>query len=170
MADYRELVEKYKKRRRDTLVDAVTTGLTYADNVAVDIGLLNDTDIAADTLDAVSVALPFAVIAVTEQMKVIMGKKEQKHALSDATFRMLKTGAALGIGTAVGTVGGLAAAIPAAVGVRTLMDKYKSRSLTALRVASRTERLKSLRDFNAQRFTKNAPASQDILPDDIEKV
>ncbi len=170
MADYRALVEKYKKRRRDTLVDAVTAGLSYADNVAVDLGLLNDTDIAADTLDAVSVALPFAVIAVTEQMKVIMGKKEQKHALSDATFRMLKTGAALGIGTAAGAVGGLAAAIPSAVGVRMLMDKYKSRSLTALRIAGRTERLKSLRGLNAERFSKNAAVSHGILPGEVQKL
>ena len=100
MASYDELVKKYTKRRKDTLVDAVTTGLSYADNVAVEIGVLEDTGILTDALETASTVLPFAVIAITEQMKVVMGKKDGKTGLSDALFRMVKTGAALTVGAA----------------------------------------------------------------------
>ena len=55
-------------------MDTVTAGLSYADNVAVDLGLLDDIGM----IDALSAAAPFAVIAVTEQMKVIMGRKTGK--------------------------------------------------------------------------------------------
>lgn len=157
MATYEELLKKYKKRRRDTVVDAVTTGLSYADNVAVDLGVLEDTGVLPDILSAATGILPFALIAITEQCKVVMGKKDGKTGLSDAAFRMIKTGAALSVGAAAGAAGGLVAAIPAAVGTRALLDKYKSRSLTALRVQKRTERLRSLRALNA----RNALRRQD---------
>ena len=151
MPEFRELVEKYRQRRRDTLVDAVTTGLSCVDELAVDMGLLADADPAVSVLDTVGVALPFAVIAVTEQMKVIMGRKDQKAGIQDAAFRMLKTGAAMAVGAAVGAVGlPVLASLPAAVSVRTLMDRYKSRSLTALRVQKRIERLQYLRQMNEQ--------------------
>lgn len=170
MASYNELVKKYKKRRKDTLVDAVTTGLSYADNVAVEIGVLEDTGILTDALETASTVLPFAVIAITEQMKVVMGKKDGKTGLSDALFRMVKTGAALTVGAAAATAGGLVAAIPAAIGTRALIDRYKSRSLTALRVSRRTERLKSLRQLNAQRFAAQENTDEALYTAEIEHI
>lgn len=144
MPKYEELVARYKKRRHDTVVDAVTTGLSYADNVAVDLGLLQDTGVLTDVLETTATVLPFAVIAVTEQCKVIMGKKTQKDAAKDTVFRMVKTGTALGVGAAAALAAGPVLAIPAAIGARTLLDKYKSRNLTGMRIAQRTGRLRSL--------------------------
>ena len=42
MPAYKELLNKYAKRKKDTVWDSVTAGLSYADNVAVDFGLLED--------------------------------------------------------------------------------------------------------------------------------
>ena len=78
MPSFKEMVEKYKKRRHDTVVDAVTTGLSLADNVTVDLGLLEDTGVATEIAETVSNVLPFAVIAVTEQCKVLLGKKTRR--------------------------------------------------------------------------------------------
>ena len=144
MSGYEKLVEKYRRRQHDTLVDSVTAGLSYADNVAVDLGLMEDTGVMGEVIDSVSVALPFALIAVTEQFKVIMGKKTGRAAAENTVFRMVKTGAALGAGALAGAAGGLAAAIPAAVGTRALLDQYKSRALLGARVGSRTRRLKAI--------------------------
>ena len=106
MPDFQTLVQKYERRRRDTVVDAVTTGLAYADNVAVDLGLMEDSGV----LDAVTVAAPFAVIAVTEQLQVILGRKTGKAGLSDGVQRMLKTGAAMGVGALAAAAAGAVAA------------------------------------------------------------
>ena len=144
MPKYEELVKKYKKRRHDTLVDSVTTGLSYADNVAADLGLLEDTGVLGEVLESAGNVLPFAVIAITEECKVIMGRKSQKAAAADTVFRMVKTGAAMGVGAAAAIAAGPILAIPAAIGARTLLDKYKSRNMTGLRVAQRTARLKTL--------------------------
>jgi len=46
MPMYNELVKKYTKRKKDTFMDSVTAGLSYADNVAVDLGLLDDSGIS----------------------------------------------------------------------------------------------------------------------------
>ena len=144
MPTYQELVKKYGKRRHDALIDTVTTSLSYADNVAVDLGLLDDAGVLGDTLSAVGGALPFAVIAVTEQMKVVMGQKTGKAGIGDALSRMLKTGAAMGVGALAGLAGGTIAAIPAAVGTRALLDQYKSNSLLCVRLNARIDRLKAL--------------------------
>ncbi len=143
-ATYRALVKKYKKRQHDTLVDTLTTGLTYADEMAVDLGLMEDTGLLGEVTEVVSTALPFAVIAVTEQAKVIMGKKSQKAAMQNTVYRMAKTGAAMGVGALAGAVGGLPAAIPAALGVRALLDQHKSKALLGNRVAGRVRRLNEL--------------------------
>lgn len=156
MADYQELVKKYTKRKKDTLMDTVAAGLSYADNVAVSLGLLEDIGM----VDALTAAAPFAVIAVTEQMKVIMGRKTGKAGFSDAMQRMVKTGAAMGVGALAGLAGGPIAAIPASMGTRALLSHYRSKSLLRLRVQERTDRLRAL---NAQRENRYA-APQGILP------
>ena len=144
MPSFKEMVEKYKKRRHDTVVDAVTTGLSLADNVTVDLGLLEDTGVATEIAETVSNVLPFAVIAVTEQCKVLLGKKTGAAGAGDAAYRMVKTGAALGVGGAVASAAGFWAAIPVTMGVRALFDRYRSRALTGMRVQGRIARLKEL--------------------------
>lgn len=147
MPAYEELVKKYTKRRKDNIVDTVTAGLSYADNVAVDLGLMEDSAV----LDAVTAAAPFAVIAVTEQMQVIMGKKTGRAGFGDALQRMLKTGAAMSVGALASLAAGPAAAVPAAMGARIALSKYKSKSMLALRVKERTGRLRALREQRERR-------------------
>ena len=142
MPAYRDLVNKYTKRKKDTIMDTVTAGLSYADNVAVDLGLLEDIGM----VDALTAAAPFAVIAVTEQVQVIMGRKTGKAGFSDAVQRMMKTGAAMGVGALAGLAGGPIAAVPAAMGTRALLSRYKSRALLGMRVKERTDRLRALRE------------------------
>lgn len=145
MPSFKEMVEKYKKRRHDTVVDAVTTGLSLADNVTVDLGLLEDTGVATEIAETVSNVLPFAVIAVTEQCKVLLGKKTGAAGAGDAAYRMVKTGAAMGVGAAVTAVGaGAVVALPAAVSARVIMDRYRGYALMGHRVSLRTQRLKAL--------------------------
>ena len=145
MPSFKEMVEKYKKRRHDTVVDAVTTGLSLADNVTVDLGLLEDTGVATEIAETVSNVLPFAVIAVTEQCKVLLGKKTGAAGAGDAAYRMVKTGAAMGVGAAVTAAGaGAVVALPAAVRARVIMDRYRGYALMGHRVSLRTQRLKAL--------------------------
>ena len=145
MPSFKEMVEKYKKRRHDTVVDAVTTGLSLADNVTVDLGLLEDTGVATEIAETVSNVLPVAVIAVTEQCKVLLGKKTGAAGAGDAAYRMVKTGAAMGVGAAVTAAGaGAVVALPAAVSARVIMDRYRGHALMGHRVSLRTQRLKAL--------------------------
>ncbi len=145
MPSFKEMVEKYKKRRHDTVVDAVTTGLSLADNVTVDLGLLEDTGVATEIAETVSNVLPFAVIAVTEQCKVLLGKKTGAAGAGDAAYRKVKTGAAMGVGAAVTAAGaGAVVALPAAVSARVIMDRYRGHALMGHRVSLRTQRLKAL--------------------------
>lgn len=154
MPTFDELVEKYQKRRRDTLVDSVSAGLSYADHVAVDLGLLEDNTV----LETVTAAAPFAIIAVTEQMQVILGRKTGKAGFSDAVQRMLKTGAAMGVGAVAAASVGAAAAIPAAMGTRVLLKSYQSKAMLNLRVKDRIERLRALNERRSQTFLNDRPA------------
>lgn len=143
--NYQEMLKAYQDRRRSALTDSITTALSYADEVSVSLGLLEDTGLINEILDAVTFGLPFAVIAVTEQGAVILGKKTQKAALQDGSYRMLKTGAGMAAGTAAIAVGlGALPAVPIAVGTRLLLEKYRSQALTAYRVKQRSERLRAL--------------------------
>ena len=152
MPSFKEMVEKYKKRRHDTVVDAVTTGLSLADNVTVDLGLLEDTGVATEIAETVSNVLPFAVIAVTEQCKVLLGKKTGAAGAGDAAYRMVKTGAAMGVGAAVTAAGaGAVVALPAAVSARVIMDRYRGHALMGHRVSLRTQRLKALNTARVSR-------------------
>ena len=156
MPAYQELVKKYTKRKKDSLMDTVAAGLSYADNVAVDLGLLDESGM----IDALSAAAPFAIIAVTEQMKVIMGRKTGRAGFSDAVQRMLKTGTAMGVGALAALAGGPVAAVPAAMGTRVLLNHYKSKSLLGVRVQERTSRLRALREQRENRpvVVGNRPA------------
>ena len=157
MPTYQELVKKYTKRRKENLLDAVSAGLSYADNLAVDLGLMEESGV----LDALTAAAPFALIAVTEQMRVILGRKTGKAGFSDAVQRMIKTGAAMGVGALAAAAGGALAAVPAARGTRALLSRYRSKSLLGLRVQERTERLQALRQMRQERYT--VPEARPLL-------
>ena len=160
MPTYAQLAALYKKRRRDTLADTVTTALSYADNITVDLGLLDDSGLLCDIAGGACGVLPFALIAVTEQAKVLRGVKKPESGLRDTAVRMAKTGVAMGVGAAAGALGGVIAAVPAAVGSRVLFDAYRSRAFTGCRVAGRTARLRELRDLLASPVP---PPGQELL-------
>ncbi|MBQ8654310.1 MAG: hypothetical protein IJ507_05165 [Clostridia bacterium] len=147
MKTYAEIVAEYRRRRYDTVVDALATGLTYVDEIAVDTGLLEEVGLMSELTESVCGALPFAIIAVDEGAKVILGRKPAKTGAADGAYRMVKTGAALGVGGAVASMAGFWAALPVTMGVRALFDRYRSKALTGLRVQERINRLKELNDF-----------------------
>ncbi len=158
MPAYEDLLKRYTKRKKNTVMDSVTAGLSYADNVAVDFGLLEESGL----IDSLSIAAPFAVIAVTEQAKVILGKKTGKAGFSDAVQRMVRTGAAMGVGALAGLAGGPVAAIPASITTRALLARYKSKTLLGMRVQERTDRLRALRQQREERIS--LPDSRPLLP------
>lgn len=147
MRSYEEIVQEYRKRQRDTVVDTIATGLTYVDKIAVDTGLLEETGLLAELGGSIGGVLPFVVISATEGTKVLLGKKPGKTGLKDGVFRMVKSGTAIGIGSVVTGATGLWAAIPVTMGVRALFDRYRSKTLTGHRVQSRIARLKELNQF-----------------------
>lgn len=147
MKTYEEIVAEYRKRQRDTVVDSIAAGLTYVDEIAVDTGLLQETGILPELADSALGALPFVIIAATEGTKVILGRKKGKTGVKDGAYRMVKTGAAMGIGGAVAAAAGFWAAVPVTMGVRALFDRYRSRALTGRRVQGRIARLKELNEL-----------------------
>ena len=143
--EYKDLLDTYRKRSKASLTDGITTALSHLDEVSVSLGLMEDSGLLAELMGALSLGLPFAVIAVTEQGAVVLKKKTQKAALQDGTFRALKTGAGLAAGAAAMAAGlGALPAVPIAVTVRLMLDKYRSQTLTAYRVRQRSQRLKAL--------------------------
>ena len=147
MKTYEELVKEYRKRQHDTVVDTIATGLTYVDEIAVDTGILEETGILTELTQSVSGILPFVIISATEGTKVLLGRKPGKTGLKDGAFRMVKSGAAMGVGAAVTGIAGFWAAIPITMGVRAMFDRYRSKTLTGRRVQGRIERLKELNKF-----------------------
>ena len=104
MKTYEELVKEYKKRQHDTVVDTIATGLTYADEIAVDTGLLEETGLLTELTESVTGLLPFMIISVSEGSKVLLGRKPGMTGLKDGAYRMVKTGAALGVGIIIAFV------------------------------------------------------------------
>ena len=147
MKTYEELVKEYRKRQHDTVVDTIATGLTYMDQIAVDSGILEETGILTELTSSVTPFLPFVIISATEGTKVLLGKKPGMTGLKDGAYRMVKSGAAMGVGTAVDGLTGFWAAIPVTMGVRALFDRYRSKTLTGRRVQGRIKRLEELNKF-----------------------
>lgn len=144
MRSYDEIVKSYQKRQRDTLIDSLATSLTYMDEVCIEVGILDEAGILDDLLGGACAALPFVLIAVTEQAKVLLGRKPAQTGLKDATFRMVKSGVAMGVGACVAGTAGILAAIPFTIGVRALFDRYRLKMLTGRRVMMRTQRLREM--------------------------
>ena len=120
--------------------------------MSVDLGLLSDSGLVDDALSVVSLGLPLAVIAVTEGSRVLMGKKTGTAAMQDSAYRVVKTGAAMGAGALVAGLGaGALPGIPVAIGVRVLLDKYRSAALAGRRVDQRIKRLQALRSSRGMR-------------------
>lgn len=159
MKTYQEMLESYRKRQRSTVVDAIATGLTYVDEIAVDSGLLEETGLLSELTGSVCGALPFAIIAVQEGSKVVLGLKPAANGMQDGAYRMVKTGAALGVGTAVAAGAGFWAAIPVTMGVRALFDRYRSKALTGMRVQGRINRLKELNNQLRQPQEQDGPVT-----------
>lgn len=155
MKSYAEMVEEYRKRQRDTIVDTLAAGMTYMDEIAVDAGLLEETGLLAGIADTLSGILPFAIITVTEGAKIVLKRKPGKTGLKDGAWRMAKTGAAMGVGAVVAGAAGFFAAVPATMGVRALFDRYRSKALTGRRIQGRINRLRELNAFIRQ---EEAPA------------
>lgn len=167
MKTYEEIVRDYRKRQRDTVVDTIAAGLTYMDEIAVDTGLLDETGLLTELTETVSGVLPFAIIAMSEGTKVLLGKKKTGTGLKDGAWRIAKTGAAIGVGSAVVGAAGFWAAIPVTMGVRALFDRYRSQALTGMRVQGRIQRLRELNSSirheeqpvaNESELTVTAPA------------
>ena len=150
MKTYEELLKEYRKRQRDTVVDTIAAGLTYVDEIAVDTGVLEETGILTELTESVTGLLPFVIISVSEGSKVLLRRKPGKTGLKDGAYRMLKSGAAMGVGAAVTGLAGFWAAIPVTMGVRALFDRYRSQALTGRRVQGRIDRLKELNRFIRQ--------------------
>ena len=147
MSSYQDLVDRYKKKQTASLTDSIAAGLSLADEVSVDLGLLSDSGLMDDALNVLSLGLPIAVIAATEGSRVLLGRKTSEAATQDGLFRVVKTGAAMGAGALVAGLGaGALPGIPVAVGVRLLLDRFRSNALTGRRVEQRIKRLKALRD------------------------
>ena len=145
MPDFDTLVKKYTHREKSALVDSIALGLSWADEVSVGLGLMEDAGLLADVLDHISTALPFVVVIVQEGGKVLFKKKTREAGVQDAGYRLMKSGAAMGAGAAVAAAGMAGAALPVAVTVRLLIDRVRSRKFTGLRVAQRIQRVQSLR-------------------------
>ena len=157
MKTYEELIKEYRKRQHDTVVDTIAAGLTYVDEIAVDTGLLEETGILTELTQSMSGILPFVIISATEGTKVLLGRKPGKTGLKDGAFRMVKSGAAMGVGAAVSGITGFWAAIPVTMGVRALFDRYRSKTLTGRRVQGRTQRLRELNHFIRRGMKEEEP-------------
>ena len=152
MKTYEELVNEYRKRQHDTVVDTIATGLTYVDEIAVDSGLLEETGLLTELTESAAGFL-------------LLGRKPGKTGLKDGAYRMVKTGAAMGVGAAVTGLTGFWAAIPVTMGVRALFDRYRSKALTGKRVEGRIKRLQELNRFI--RKEKKDTDDTDLLPEGI---
>lgn len=144
MKSYEQMVADYRKRRKDTMTDTLAAGLACVDNLAAEAGLMENAGEMAGIAEGICNTAPFVVIAATEGAKVLTRRKPVKTGLKDGVFRMVKSGAAMGVGAAVAAATTAWAALPAAMGTRIWLDKYKSKMLTGMRVQSRTLRLKEL--------------------------
>ena len=160
MKTYEELVQEYRKRQHDTVVDTIATGLTYVDEIAIDTGILTELP------QSVSGILPFIIISATEGTKVLLGKKPGMTGLKDGAFRMVKSGAAMGVGAAVTGLTGFWAAIPVTMGVRALFDRYRSKALTGRRVKGRIQRLQELNRFIRHEEPEKEQA-ETMIPEEV---
>ena len=163
MARYDELCERYKKREYESVVDMVAAGISQADEFMLDMGFLDSFGDIAETLEQISLTLPFAIIAVTESGKVIMGKKDSKMGLRDAALRSVKSGVAIAAGAGAALLGGPFAAIPTAVTARMVIDRYRSKALLGHRLDKRTQSMRFLNEKWNKRTLPPLPEAEPLF-------
>lgn len=164
MATYKELCETYKKRQYDNLVDTVAAGISHADNFVLDLELFDGLGDIAEVLEQISLTLPFVIIAATEGTKVVLGKKDGVRGLKDAGHRAAKSGVAIAAGAGAAVLAGGFAAIPTAVSVRLIMDRYRSKAMLGRRLDERTKALRFLTEKWQSKATDGfAPDIQNLV-------
>ena len=107
------------------------------------------------------------IISATEGTKVLLGKKPGVTGLKDGAFRMVKSGAAMGVGAAVTGLAGFWAAIPITMGVRAMFDRYRSKALTGRRVQGRIQRLQELNRFIRRGLTEEENEEIPVMHGDM---
>ena len=97
-----------------------------------------------ELLETVLPGLPFALIAVGEGRKVLMGRKTFDIAMKDGLSRAVKSGAAIGAGALVALLDGGLLSIPTSFLTRMGIDRYQIMGRSILNVDRRIESLRSL--------------------------
>ena len=96
MKTYEELVKEYKKRQHDTVVDTIASGLTYLDEIAVDMGLLEETGIWTELTESVSGLLPFVIISASAGSKVLLIDADMRKTVMLQRYRIDNEGQKVG--------------------------------------------------------------------------
>ncbi len=145
MEQWEALVVRYRRDQRTALVDSVAAGLSFADEAASGLGLIESAGLAGRLLASASVGLPFVLVVLSEGGRMLRRKKTATAGLQDMAGRALRMGAAMGAGAAAASLaGGFLPAIPVAMGVRSLLDSVRSGALAGRRVQMRILRLRAL--------------------------
>ena len=97
--------------------------------------------------------LPFVLIAVGEGRKVLMGRKSFGIAMQDGWSRVVKSGAAIGVGALVVFLDGGLLSIPASFLTHMGIDRYQ---IMGRSIANLDRRLESLRNLQPQPLLLNA--------------
>lgn len=97
-------------------------------------------------LDSFSPLIPLAVIAATEGMMVLLGKKTVEEALERSSYRVPRSIVAGGVGAFVYAVGGGLLSVPASMVTRLLIDREKNLNLLSQSILSHKNKLLMLKD------------------------
>lgn len=143
---FQEMVDRYQKRQKSSaLIDSVFSGLSFADEAGAQMGFPMEKALSV-SVNLISLGLPFALIALTEQTRVWRGRKTQTAAFSDMRRRGLKTGASMGAGALATLCGaGAALAIPVSMAARILSEKAEKQFIRRGRIRERSQRLRAMR-------------------------
>ncbi len=165
MTSFKELLSKYNKKDKSTLTDAVTVGLSFADEASAELGLLDKCSALGETLGTVSIVLPFASVVMQEGAKVVFKKKTFTAGKQDAAYRLVRNGLSVGAGAVVSGLGAGVAAIPASCGVRIMSDKIRTKLMAGNRIEKRIARVKSINDMREKRLNSKDRSLQPRLKD-----
>ncbi|WP_175640201.1 hypothetical protein [Metabacillus schmidteae] len=116
---------------------------------------INNSDLEADLLEPFSTSLidtllpglPFAIIALGEGHKVLVGKKDLNLALNDTLERSIKSGIAIGAGSVVYALDGGLLSIPTTILTRAGIDRFQLMKGISNRVIGKKEKIIELKDY-----------------------
>jgi len=97
--------------------------------------------------DAFNPLIPLAVIAATEGMMVLLGKKSIEAAIERSSYRIPRSLVAGGVGAFVYAVGGGFFSIPASMVTRLLIDRDRNLRTISQSILAHKNKLKLLRDY-----------------------